>query len=122
MSGAGGAPDRPETGGSADGGGAVLTVDQTSVSFGRIPVNSYPTRTVTVTALVDLTDLAVRSTEWVVRVESASTCGEVLAAGQSCTVVLGLAAGSPGEIQDSLVIRAGGQSVTIPITATVYPI
>jgi hypothetical protein len=108
--------------------GNITPVGQFSVTPGTISLGDLlvgavaPKQTITVTAQVALTDLAVNLNGAEVTKDATSTCVAALAANASCTVVVNFTAASAGPKSDSVIISAGGANgkvVTIPVTATV---
>lgn len=106
--------------------GTATAPGQFSVSPGTIDLGNLlvgavaPKQTITVTAQVALTDLAVNLNGADVTKDATSTCVAALAASTSCIVVVNFTATSAGPKSDSLVVSAGGANgkvVTVPITA-----
>jgi hypothetical protein len=101
--------------------GGMFTVSVPSIDLGNVLVGAPASKqTLTVTALVALTDLSVSVSGADVTKDASSTCSASLAANAPCTVVVTFAATANGARNDSVVISAGGaKGVTkeIPISA-----
>ena len=114
---------------SLDGGGESLgEVGQTSkikvspsnIDLGTVQLGiASPMQTITITATDDIDDLKVSLVGSELRREVPTTCGLTLAAGTSCVVVLTFLSPTLGAKSDSVVIVTGGQTTSVPITATV---
>ncbi|HEX7498782.1 MAG TPA: choice-of-anchor D domain-containing protein, partial [Polyangia bacterium] len=98
--------------------GGVFNVSRATIDLGNVLVGAPATKqTVTVTALVALSDLAVNLNGADVTKDATSTCQATLAAGASCDVVVNFAAVSNGSRSNGVVISAKGVTTTVPITA-----
>jgi hypothetical protein len=97
-----------------------FSVTPTSIPLGNVALNTPSKQVVTVTALVDLTDLAASLNGADLTKDASSTCTASLTKGATCTVVVNFTATSSGSKNDSIVISAGGANgkiVTVQITA-----
>ena len=102
--------------------GGVFTVSPTTIDLGTLVAGAVaPKQTLTITAGVALTDLAVGFNGADITKDASSTCQATLAAGATCLVVVDFTANSKN-VNDSIVISAGGANgvtKTIPIVAVV---
>jgi len=105
--------------------GTVVQAGQFSVAPGTIDLGTIvvgalaPKQTITIATQSALADLAVLSSGPDVKIDATTTCTSTLAAGVTCVVVVNFSASTTGSKSDSIVISAGGRTVTVPITATV---
>jgi hypothetical protein len=101
-------------------------VSPSEIELSSVPVNASFTRTITITAAVDLTDIsaAVSSEDYPLQLDLTNKCASTLAAGESCTIDVSIYVSSPpGQRSGGVIVRAGnGQSEGVPISATVYGI
>lgn len=95
----------------------------TSIDLGTLAAGTRVQRSMTVSALIDLSDLTVKASGDSLSIDTtASTCTATLAKGASCVVVLGFNAPTVGWKEGALGFRAGGdlgQNVIIRVTANV---
>jgi hypothetical protein len=103
-------------------GGYTFSASPGSFDFGDVPVGiPAPQQTITVTAGMDISDLAAAATGPDVTIdEAATTCTATLARETSCIVVFDFTAATAGNKSDSILISGGGASgktVTVVITA-----
>lgn len=98
--------------------GGVFNVSPTTIDLGNVLVGAPATKqTITVSALVALSDLAVLVNGADITKDATSTCTAAVAVGTPCTVVVNFAAASNGARSNSVVISAKGVTKTVPITA-----
>jgi hypothetical protein len=99
---------------------SLLTVSPTSIDLGSLPpAVPSPRQIIQVTATTDISDLNVILNGGELALENTSTCGETLAAGASCRVVVVFRSSTLGAKSDSVNIEAGGHTTIVPVTATV---
>jgi hypothetical protein len=97
---------------------SLFSISPPSVDLGNLVVGTAaPKKAITVTAAVPLSDLTVSTGGAEFSIDEASTCTTVLAAGSSCTVLVGLTAASAGSKSGSIVIKSRDQVRTVPVTA-----
>jgi hypothetical protein len=121
---------QPETGGGPEGGTGLGEAGQAgrfavvpgAIDLGTVVVGSaVPKPTITVTAVSGFVDLTVRASGADVSIDANTSCYATLSPGATCIVVVNFVAASAGAKSDSIVIStegAGGQVVSVPITAT----
>jgi hypothetical protein len=98
--------------------GGVFNVSPATIDLGNVLVGAPATKqTITVSALVALSDLAVLVNGADITKDATSTCTAAVAVGTPCTVVVNFAAASNGARSNSVVISAKGVTKTVPITA-----
>ena len=98
--------------------GGVFNVSPATIDLGSVLVGAPATKqTITVSALVALSDLAVAVNGADITKDATSTCTAAVAVGTPCTVVVSFVAASNGARSNSVVISAKGVTKTVPITA-----
>jgi hypothetical protein len=98
--------------------GGVFDLAPPTIDLGNVLVGAPAAKqTVTVKALVALSDLAVNLNGADVTKDATSTCLATLAAGATCNIVVNFAAVSNGTRSNSVVVSAKGVTKTVPITA-----
>ena len=99
-------------------GGMVLSPSQ--FSLGDVPVGAIIQLSVTVTAQSALTGLVVGVQGADLKLDATTTCTSVLAAGNTCAVVVNFASATAGSpTSDAVVVSQGGVTKSVPVTANV---